>query len=139
MSVLLDEEGPCVDKELLNFGKIMIIFMLIIGIISQLAISNPNRDVLMTLSKSGLVDLIGKEWYFVRVHDAVQVCLQHVQSLNDASKMAAPLPDDKASFLQRLLKRTEQDSSISALESGNTSHSDSKNTDPQREPLLPRK
>ncbi|XP_044508242.1 sulfate transporter 4.1, chloroplastic-like isoform X2 [Mangifera indica] len=105
----------------------------------QLAISNPNRDVLMTLSKSGLVDLIGKEWYFVRVHDAVQVCLQHVQSLNDASKMAAPLPDDKASFLQRLLKRTEQDSSISALESGNTSHSDSKNTDPQREPLLPRK
>lgn len=26
--------------------------------------------------------MIGKEWCFVRVHDAVQVCLQHVQKLN---------------------------------------------------------
>ncbi|KAJ0103566.1 hypothetical protein Patl1_06253 [Pistacia atlantica] len=100
---------------------------------------NPNREVLMTLSKSGLVDLIGKEWYFVRVHDAVQVCLQHVQSLKETSKLADPLPDDKRSFFQRLLKRTGQDLSISELESGSASSSDSKNTDPQREPLLPRK
>ncbi|XP_031254268.1 sulfate transporter 4.1, chloroplastic-like isoform X3 [Pistacia vera] len=105
----------------------------------QIAISNPNREVLMTLSKSGLVDLIGKEWYFVRVHDAVQVCLQHVQSLKETSKLADPLPDDKRSFFQRLLIRTGQDLSISELESGSASSSDSKNTDPQREPLLHRK
>ncbi|KAJ0045848.1 hypothetical protein Pint_06206 [Pistacia integerrima] len=105
----------------------------------QIAISNPNREVLMTLSKSGLVDLIGKEWYFVRVHDAVQVCLQHVQSLKETLKLADPLPDDKRSFFQRLLIRTGQDLSISELESGSASSSDSKNTDPQREPLLPRK
>ncbi|XP_044461975.1 sulfate transporter 4.1, chloroplastic-like isoform X4 [Mangifera indica] len=105
----------------------------------QMAISNPNREVLMILSKSGLVDLIGKEWYFVRVHDAVQVCLRHVQSLKETLKMADPLPDDKPSFFQRLLKRTGQDLSISELESGSTGPSDSKNTDPQQEPLLPRK
>ena len=45
----------------------------------QIAISNPNREVLLTLSRSGVVE-IGKEWYFVRVHEAVQVCLQHVRS-----------------------------------------------------------
>ncbi|CAA6654877.1 unnamed protein product [Spirodela intermedia] len=49
----------------------------------QIAIANPNRDVLLTLSRSGLIDLVGKEWYFVRVHDAVQVCLQRVQSISE--------------------------------------------------------
>ncbi|CAH2053897.1 unnamed protein product [Thlaspi arvense] len=48
----------------------------------QLAISNPNREVLRTLARSGIVELIGKEWYFVRVHDAVQVCLHYVESSN---------------------------------------------------------
>ncbi|CAN6471254.1 unnamed protein product [Victoria cruziana] len=42
----------------------------------QLALSNPNQKVLQTLASSGVLELIGKEWYFVRVHDAVQVCLQ---------------------------------------------------------------
>ncbi|KMZ57943.1 Sulfate transporter [Zostera marina] len=49
----------------------------------QISISNPNKDVLLTFAKSGLIDMIGKDWYFVRIHDAVQVCLQHVQRLND--------------------------------------------------------
>ncbi|RID71479.1 hypothetical protein BRARA_C03415 [Brassica rapa] len=48
----------------------------------QLAISNPNKEVLLTLARSGIVELIGKEWYFVRVHDAVQVCLHYVESRN---------------------------------------------------------
>lgn len=47
----------------------------------QIAISNPNNDVLLTLAKAGLIDMIGAEWYFVRIHDAVQVCLQHVQRM----------------------------------------------------------
>lgn len=45
----------------------------------QMALSNPNREVLSTLAMSGVLELIGKQWYFVRVHDAVQVCLSHMQ------------------------------------------------------------
>ncbi|KAL5800102.1 hypothetical protein ACOSQ4_032986 [Xanthoceras sorbifolium] len=105
----------------------------------QMAISNPNREVLMTLSKSDVVELIGKEWYFVRVHDAVQVCLQHVQSLIETPKTADPLPDDKPSFFQRLLEHNREDISIAEMESGNDRPSDSRNTDPQLEPLLSRK
>ena len=48
----------------------------------QLAISNPNKEVLLTLARSGIVELFGKEWCFVRVHDAVQVCLHYVESKN---------------------------------------------------------
>lgn len=105
----------------------------------QMAISNPNHEVLLTLSKSGVVDLIGKEWYFVRVHDAVQVCLQHVQSLKETPNAAVPLPDDKLSFLQSLRKSRGEDLSIAELESGAQKPSDFKNTDPKLEPLLSRK
>ncbi|KAL1204782.1 putative sulfate transporter 4.2 [Cardamine amara subsp. amara] len=52
----------------------------------QLAISNPNKEVLLTLSRSGIVELIGKEWYFVRVHDAVQVCLHYVEPPTNIEK-----------------------------------------------------
>jgi sulfate transporter 4 len=57
------------------------LFVIISHILLQIAIANPNRQVHLLLSTSGLIDLIGKEWYFVRVHDAVQVCLQHVQNV----------------------------------------------------------
>ena len=39
----------------------------------QLMLSNPNPKVMMTMARAGLPDLIGREWYFVRVHDAVSV------------------------------------------------------------------
>ncbi|XP_039800798.1 sulfate transporter 4.1, chloroplastic-like isoform X2 [Panicum virgatum] len=55
----------------------------------QIAIANPNRQVHLLLSRSGILDLIGAAWCFVRVHDAVQVCLQHVQN---ASSSALKLP-----------------------------------------------
>ncbi|PKI35216.1 hypothetical protein CRG98_044382 [Punica granatum] len=107
----------------------------------QLAISNPNRDVLLTLSKSGLVDLIGKDWCFVRVHDAVQVCLQHVQTIKETSKTTAdPSPQEKPSLLQRLLRQHGEGLSIPELESGYQGQSiSSTETDPQLEPLLSRK
>ncbi|KAH9703251.1 Sulfate transporter 4.1 [Citrus sinensis] len=105
----------------------------------QIAISNLNHEVLLTLSKSGVVDLIGKEWYFVRAHDAVQVCLQHVQSLKETANAPNPLPDDNLSFLQRLLKSRGEDLSIAELESGAQRPPDFKNTDPKLEPLLSRK
>ncbi|XVE99466.1 hypothetical protein REPUB_Repub03eG0200600 [Reevesia pubescens] len=105
----------------------------------QIAISNPNREVLLTLSKSGMVELIGKEWYFVRVHDAVQVCLQHVQSIKEAPKASHPSPEEKPSFFQRLLKQRGENLSVAELESGNNTPSDPKHSDPQLEPLLFRK
>ncbi|KAJ0987735.1 hypothetical protein J5N97_006091 [Dioscorea zingiberensis] len=86
----------------------------------QIAIANPNRDVHLSLSRSGLVDLIGKEWCFVRVHDAVQVCLRRVQSLNGLASNDFPdkTPNRQLSFLQNLWKQG----------GGN---------DPNMEPLLP--
>ncbi|KAK8999404.1 hypothetical protein V6N11_070571 [Hibiscus sabdariffa] len=107
----------------------------------QIAISNPNREVLLTLSKSGVVELIGKEWYFVRVHDAVQVCLQHVQSITESPKASDPSHEGKSSFFQRILKQRAEDSLVSELESGNNTNnpSDPTHEDPRLEPLLSRR
>ncbi|KAM7492091.1 hypothetical protein LguiA_035012 [Lonicera macranthoides] len=99
----------------------------------QVAISNPNREVLLTLAKSGVIDLIGKEWYFVRVHDAVQVCLQQVQSLYEAPIPPDLSPDYKSIYFHRLLKQRHEEFSNAELEKGI-----SKVTDPQLEPLLSR-
>lgn len=109
----------------------------------QIAISNPNREVLLTLSRAGVIDLIGKEWYFVRVHDAVQVCLQHVQSIKETSKITDAPPgasvENKPSYLQRLLKLRGEELSFPELESGGQQPSTSGDTDSHLEPLLPRK
>ncbi|KAE9595209.1 putative SLC26A/SulP transporter [Lupinus albus] len=105
----------------------------------QIAISNPSPEVLLTLSKSGLVELIGKEWYFVRVHDAVQVCLQHVQSLKGGSNISQSshaLSEDRSSFYGRLLKQAGENLAISDLESGNGRSPLSMDKDPHLEPLL---
>lgn len=84
--------------------------------------------------------MIGKEWFFVRVHDAVQVCLQHVQSIKEMPTTPNPPPEERPSLLQRLLRQTGEDLSIPELESGNQRPSASTDTDPQLEqPLLPRK
>jgi sulfate transporter 4 len=45
----------------------------------QMALCNPSPRVMATLARAGIPDLIGLSWYFVRVHDAVQVCLSHLQ------------------------------------------------------------
>jgi hypothetical protein len=59
-------------------------------ILLQIAIANPNRQVHLLLSKAGIIDMIGAGWCFVRVHDAVQVCLQHVQSSSSNSIKLSP-------------------------------------------------
>lgn len=105
----------------------------------QIAISNLNQETLMTLSRSGVVELIGKDWYFVRVHDAVQVCLQHVQSLKVTPKMVDPSTEERQSSFQRFLRQRAEDSSLSELESGNQTRLVTEESDPQLEPLLSRK
>ncbi|KAL8093337.1 hypothetical protein AgCh_035279 [Apium graveolens] len=106
----------------------------------QLAISNPNRDVLLSLTRSGVVDLIGKEWYFVRVHDAVQTCLQHVQSLNGSPKTPEELESDyKPNLFHRVQKQRTEDFTSNELEWGVRQVSISKETNPSLEPLLQRK
>ena len=44
-----------------------------------MALCNPSPRVMATLARAGIPDLIGLSWYFVRVHDAVQVCLSHLR------------------------------------------------------------
>ncbi|BBM99289.1 sulfate permease, SulP family [Marchantia polymorpha subsp. ruderalis] len=53
----------------------------------QLAICNPNRKVMLSLARGGVRELIGHDWYFVRVHDAVQTCMSILEAkpLNPAS------------------------------------------------------
>ncbi|MCD7461463.1 putative sulfate transporter 4.2 [Datura stramonium] len=105
----------------------------------QLAISNPNREVLLTLAKAGVIDLIGKEWYFVRVHDAVQICLQHVQRLTEFPKAQETLADNKPSLFQRLLSQRKDEFFQPELESGVRESLLSMDTNPQLEPLLSKK
>ncbi|OVA03550.1 STAS domain [Macleaya cordata] len=131
----------------------------------QIAIANPNREVLLALSKSGVFEEIGKEWFFVRVHDAVQVCLQHVQSLKETPKVVDSITEKKPNFIQRLNKQQEDYGSNPELESGNKEtrflintedtvdrradrqisffgrqwRADENERNPQTEPLLPRR
>lgn len=72
----------------------------------------------------------------MRVHDAVQVCLQYVQGLKETPRTADP---EKPNFIQRLLKQRSEDSSIVQLESGYLGSSVSEDSNPQLEPLLSRK
>ena len=52
----------------------------------KLCISNPNADVVGTLDRAGVIDTIGREWMFFRVHEAVAACRQamDIESANGA-------------------------------------------------------
>ncbi|KAI7753594.1 hypothetical protein M8C21_021428, partial [Ambrosia artemisiifolia] len=107
----------------------------------QIAIANPNRDVLLTLSNSGFIDLVGKEWCFVRVHDAVQVCLQYVQSSTPSPKTPQVSLHNSTSFSERLNERLNRkdDLTASEMESGERERLLSTDADPMVQPLLSRK
>ncbi|XP_057523788.1 probable sulfate transporter 4.2 isoform X1 [Amaranthus tricolor] len=102
----------------------------------QIVISNPNEDVLKSLTRAGLVELIGKEWYFVRVHDAAQVCFQHVQEF-EMPRTPDSIKGGKPSSFLRLAQKNETATTID-LESGVHTSSVASNSDHQlQEPLLP--
>lgn len=107
----------------------------------QIAISNPNQDVLLTLAKSGFIDLVGKEWCFVRVHDAVQVCLQYVQTSTSRSPRTPRLSlHNSTSYSERLNEilneKRKEDFSASEMESGERERLYSNEANLMLEPLL---
>nr|XP_043636787.1 sulfate transporter 4.1, chloroplastic-like isoform X1 [Erigeron canadensis] len=102
----------------------------------QIAIANPNRDVLLTLAKSGFIDLVGKEWCFVRVHDAVQVCLQYVQTSVPSPRTPRPSIHNSSSYSDMLKERRKEDFSAAETESGERGRLLSRDSDPTLEPLL---
>ncbi|KAL8257651.1 hypothetical protein R6Q59_029692 [Mikania micrantha] len=104
----------------------------------QIAIANPNHDVLSTLSKSGFIDLVGKEWCFVRVHDAVQVCLQYVQTSTVSPRSPHISIHNSASFSERLNERLNRKEDLSAadMESGRRERLTSIDADSIMQPLL---
>ncbi|XP_076905059.1 sulfate transporter 4.1, chloroplastic-like [Bidens hawaiensis] len=107
----------------------------------QIAIANPNRDIFVTLSKSGFIDLVGKEWCFVRVHDAVQVCLQYVQTSIPSPKTPQISLHNSTSFSERLNERLNRKEELSAseMEAGERERLISTDADPITQPLLGRK
>lgn len=43
---------------------------------------------------------MGKGWHFVRVHDAVQVCLEHMQSLKETPRFVEMTTKDESVVLE---------------------------------------
>lgn len=43
----------------------------------QVVLSNPSPSVMTILERTGVPDSMGREWIFVRVHDAVHYCRTH--------------------------------------------------------------
>ncbi|KAL3701553.1 hypothetical protein R1sor_019575 [Riccia sorocarpa] len=102
----------------------------------QLAICNPNGKVMETFAKGGVPELLGYEWYFVRVHDALQTCLaileakhsnepepvsdvesqvpnleQESNSVDDDQTTVGQWVDDSQLHAPLLLRRTNSDAS----------------------------
>jgi sulfate transporter 4 len=56
----------------------------------QLLLSNPSPRVVRLLQRAGVTDKLGREWIFVRVHDAIQYCQQTLlMELGEAPEGAA--------------------------------------------------
>jgi hypothetical protein len=47
----------------------------------QLILTNPSPRVIRLLERSGIINKIGREWIFVRVHDAVVNCQHSLMQL----------------------------------------------------------
>lgn len=60
----------------------------------QLALCNCCPSVMGTMGRAGMEGEMGKEWFFVRVHDAVQVCLSYLQGDKSPEVIRAALRND---------------------------------------------
>ncbi|GBF98588.1 sulfate transporter [Raphidocelis subcapitata] len=61
----------------------------------QLVLSNPGPRVLRILDRSGFTERLGREWLFVRVHDAVTYCRGQTTAALGGGGGAAPLDDSE--------------------------------------------
>lgn len=77
----------------------------------QISISNPNQKVLLTLARSHLIELIGKSWFFVSVHDAVKACIQQTPNLMGTSpggRRDAAAQTSQPGLVQKLRKQEDE-------------------------------
>ena len=44
----------------------------------QLAMANPGTEVAQKLNEAGLMDAVGREWFFVTVGEAVDICSSRI-------------------------------------------------------------
>eukprot|EP00775_Hariotina_reticulata_P008330 gene8330-8515_t len=58
----------------------------------QLILTNPSPRVIRTLERSGIINKIGREWIFVRVHDAVVNCQHSMMQMEAGGSLPAFQP-----------------------------------------------
>ena len=46
--------------------------------VMQLAMANPGTEVAQKLNEAGLMDAVGREWFFVTVGEAVDICSSRI-------------------------------------------------------------
>ncbi|CAI5485086.1 unnamed protein product [Closterium sp. Yama58-4] len=56
----------------------------------RLALANPSHAVMQRLTRAGIPDLIGQQWFFVRIFDAVQLCKADMACRHAAASGALP-------------------------------------------------
>ncbi|CAI5461524.1 unnamed protein product [Closterium sp. Yama58-4] len=56
----------------------------------RLALANPSDAVMQRLTRAGIPDLIGRQWFFVRIFDAVQLCKADMACRHAAASGALP-------------------------------------------------
>lgn len=56
-----------------------------------LALVNPNIDVMRALHISGVGELVGREFIFMRTHDAVRYCLAKLDYLREEERASSNL------------------------------------------------
>ncbi|GJP74420.1 hypothetical protein CLOP_g5003 [Closterium sp. NIES-67] len=56
----------------------------------RLALANPSDTVMHRLTRAGIPDLIGRQWFFVRIFDAVQLCKADMACRHAAASGALP-------------------------------------------------
>lgn len=68
----------------------------------QLMICNPSPRVVRLMERSGLINKIGREWIFVRVHDAVVACQRSLMQMEGGGSLGPMVGHTLSSMWQPL-------------------------------------
>jgi len=66
----------------------------------QLMLCNPSPRVVRLMERSDLINKIGREWIFVRVHDAVVACQRSLIQMEAGGSMGPPVGHSLSSMWQ---------------------------------------